>query len=79
MFMEHYTPNRCDPRIEVIVKMQNVKKNKSWGSGPVGVGGVKVDVSQELKFCANAKKSPGGPIGRGGGGGGAPVGVRVDM
>ena len=74
MFMENYAPNRCEPRIEVIVKMQNVKKK--LGSGPVGVGGVKVDVSQELKLLCKCKKVR---VVQSGGGRGGPVGVRVDM
>ena len=45
----------CERRIEVFVKIQK----KNWGGGPVGgggvsgrgqVGGVRVDVNEELKF-----------------------------
>ena len=52
MFMKHYAPNRCEPNIEVIMKM-----------GVVGVGffffffcfffwggGVRVDVKEEVKL-----------------------------
>ena len=37
----------CERRIEVFVKIQK----KNWGGGGQGrVGGVRVDVSEELKF-----------------------------
>ena len=48
--------------------------------GGVGLGGVRVDVNEELKFfCENSKKNIGGGVGRGGGGsggGGGGGGVR---
>ena len=31
--MKHYAPNRCEPRIEVIVKMH---KKSGWGRGQGG-------------------------------------------
>ena len=41
----------CERRIEVFVKIQK----ENWGGGPGGsgwwVGGVRVDVNEELKFC----------------------------
>ena len=37
MFMKHYAPNRCEPSIEVIMKIGRV-------------GGVRVDLNKELKF-----------------------------
>ena len=49
MFMKHYAPNRCEPSIEVTMKM-----GVQWGGGGVrgwsGWGVVRVDVSEELKF-----------------------------
>ena len=55
----------CEPRIEVFVKIQ--KKNWGGGGGLVGVGsgggggggrvgGVRVDVNEELKFLGKFKK-----------------------
>ena len=42
----------CERRIEVFVKIQKKKKKKIWGGGVrgVGLGGVRVDVNEELKF-----------------------------
>ena len=37
-------------RIEVIVEMQRIKKEKSWGGGPVVEEGVRVDLNEELKL-----------------------------
>ena len=61
MFMKHYAPNRCEPRIEVIVKM--------WIRLGRGGGGVDVNeefvilgggggVNKQLKgsYCKNAIK-----------------------
>ena len=53
MFMKHYAPNRCEPRIEVIVKM-----GVRFGRG--------VDVNEEL-VISNAKKKK-KILGVGGGG-----------
>ena len=65
MFMKHYAPNRCEPSIEalnfrgrgdqgrcerrseVFVKIQ---KKIGGGGCRVGLGGVRVDVNEELKF-----------------------------
>ena len=63
---------RCERRIEVFVKIQ--KKNFFfWGGGGSGrgrVGGVRVDVNEELKFLRKFKiKFGGGGRGRVGGGG----------
>ena len=55
----------CDRRIEKFLGKFTKKKN-SGGVG-LGGGGVRVDVNEELKFCANSKKK------KWGGGG-----VRVD-
>ena len=50
MFIKHYAPNRCEPSIEVIVKMGvrlgGLVSNKVWGRG---------------RCVVNAKK--GGPVG----------------
>ena len=65
MFMKQYAPNRCEPRIEVIVKMQKsrggceptieffVKMPKK-----VSGGGVRVDVKQEtiIEVIVNMQK-----------------------
>ena len=74
----------CGRRIEVFV---NIKKKIYFflgggGGGWVGLGGVRVDVNEELKFCENSKKNWGGQGGRRGGGGRGWVwggGVRVDV
>ena len=57
----------CERRIEVFC--ENSKKELGGGGGLVGgrVGGVRVDVNEELKFCENSKNKLGG--GRVGGGG----------
>ena len=47
MFMKHYAPNRCEPSIEVIVKM-GVRQGEGVGWKPVGGRGVRVVVKQEL-------------------------------
>ena len=50
----------CEQRIEVFVKIQKKKKIVGGGSGcRVGggrVGGVRVDVNEELKFLGKCKK-----------------------
>ena len=57
----------CERRIEVSVKSQK----KKLGGGGVGLGGVRVDVNEELKFLGKfKKKNLGGGGFRGGGGGG---------
>ena len=43
MFMKHYAPNRCEPSIEVIMKMEVVQ----WG---VGNWGVRVDVNKRFNL-----------------------------
>ena len=64
----------CERRIEVFVKIQ--KKNFFFfgGEGGVGgrgrVGGVRVDVNEELKFLGKFKKKIGWGGVRGGGWGG---------
>ena len=81
----------CEQRIEVFVKI----KKKNWGSlggsgGGVWLGGVRVDVIEELKFLGKIKKKKlgggegsggSGQGGRGGGwvGGSGWWGVRVDV
>ena len=52
----------CERRIEVFVKIQK----KKWGVLGGRVGGVRVDVNEELKFFVKIKKNWGG----GGSGGG---------
>ena len=42
MFMKHYAPSRCEPGIEVIVKM-GVRLGRGGGGGGGGV-----DVNEEL-------------------------------
>ena len=50
----------CERRIEVFVKIQK----KNWrGGGRVGLGGVRVDVNDELKYLGNSKKNWGGGSG----------------
>ena len=53
MFMKHNALNRCEPRIEVIVKM-----------GVRPGGGVRVDVDEEFKVTVKMqrKKSRGGGV-----------------
>ena len=59
MFMKHNAPNRCEPRIEVIVKMQR--------KGPVGEGGgVQGGCEPRIEVIVKMKKK----LGWGGGGGG---------
>ena len=67
---------RCEKRIEVFVKIQK-KLGGERGSG-FGLGGVRVDVNEELKFLRKStqKKSGGGGGVRGGRVG---RGVRVDV
>ena len=48
----------CERRIEVFVKIQN-KKNGGGGLGQGGgirLGGVRMDVNEELKFLGKLKK-----------------------
>ena len=54
MFMKHYAPNRCEPSIEVIMKM-----GVQWGEGGIGFwggvrvfrgGGGRLNVNEDLKF-----------------------------
>ena len=71
---------RCEQRSEVFVKIQ---KKKNWG-GSGWVGGVRVDVIEELKFSGKFKQNKfrggGGGGGRfGGGGRGSGWGARVDV
>ena len=68
----------CERRIEVFVKIQ--KKN-CGGSGR-GVGGIRLDVNEELKLFEKIKNKLGGRIGGGGVGSGWGIGfggVRVDV
>ena len=87
----------CERRIEVFVKIQ--KKKFFWGGGQggsggcrdgwVGLGGVRVDVNEELKFLGEFKKKiyfflgggSGGGVGSGGCrvGGRQVLGVRMDV
>ena len=47
-----------------------IKKKMGGGSGGwVRVGGVRVDVNEELSFCENSKKNGGGGGGSGSGSG----------
>ena len=39
MFMKHYAPNRCEPSIEVIVKMGVRPGEGGWLVARLGVGG----------------------------------------
>ena len=41
MFMKHYAPNRCEPSIEVIMKM-------GFGGGVGFLWGVRVDVNKNI-------------------------------
>ena len=65
----------CERRIEVFVKIK-----KKWGGGRggggggVGLGGVRVDVIEELKFLGKFTKKMGGRGGLGRGGGRVGVG-----
>ena len=66
----------CERRTEVFVKIQ--KKKFFLGGGRGWVGGVRVDVNQELKFFGKLKKKNwggGGGEGPGGGGGGGGGGL----
>ena len=58
----------CERRIEVFGKIQK----KIWRGGWVEVrlGGVRVDVNEELKFLGKLKKKKKLGVGGGGGGGG---------
>ena len=51
---------------------------RGWGKGS-GVGGFRVDVTEELKFLGKFTKKIEGGVGSGGGGGVRAVGVRVDV
>ena len=58
----------CERRIEVFVKIQKKMGGRVRGGG-VGLGGVRVDVIEELKFLGKfTKKISGGGSVRGGGG-----------
>ena len=65
----------CERRIKVFVKIQ--KKKIFFLGGGGRVGGVRVDVNEELKILGKFKKKNWG--GRGPGGGGLDCGVRVDV
>ena len=67
----------CERRIEVFVKIQ--KKNLGGGvSGGGRLGGVRVDVTEELKFLRKFKKKIGGGGGGSGGlGQGGGAGCRI--
>ena len=57
----------CEQRIEIFEKIHKQKKIKGGG---VRVGGVRVDMNEELKFCVKIKKKNfffGGGVGFGGG------------
>ena len=79
----------CERRIEVFVKIQKKKifffGGEGLGRGGGRVGGVRVDVNEELKFLGKftKKKIGGGGVGRGGGQVGGlgwwGRGVRVDV
>ena len=65
MFMKHYAPNRCEPRIKVIVKMGirlgrggGVDVNEELVILGGGGGGGGLDVNKQLKgsYCKNAIK-----------------------
>ena len=60
----------CEPRIELIVKMQ--KKIQGGGEREKKSKGWRLYVNQGLSYCGNAKRNWGG----GGGGGGE---VRLDV
>ena len=62
-------------KIERVKKMGGVRRGEG-GEGRV-VGGVRVDVNEELKFSENSKKKMGGGVG--GGRGRVGGGVRVDV
>ena len=64
----------CDRRIEVFGKIHQ-KKFRGRGGGGVRVGGVRVDVNEELEVFVKIQKK----IGVGGGGSGWGGGVRVDV
>ena len=71
------------------MKIKKIKKNRggggSWGSGErVGLGGVRVDVIEELKFLGKFKKKKFFFfffffLGGGGGARSGELGVRVDV
>ena len=81
MFMKHYAPNRCEPSIEVIMKM-----GVQWGIGfflgasgwmcRVGGGGGQGGCERRIKVFVKIPPKKFGSGGEGGGGGG---GVRVDV
>ena len=56
----------CERRIEVFVK---IKKKQLGGGGGGRVGGVRVDVNEEMKFLGKFTKKIGGGGGVGSGGG----------
>ena len=53
------------------LQSQNIFK-EHWGGGGVGLGGVRMDVNEELKCCGNSKEKKSG-----GGGGGVGSGGRI--
>ena len=52
MFMKHYAPNRCEPRIKVIVKM-GIQLGRGGG----------VDVNEELVILGGGGGGGGGWVG----------------
>ena len=68
----------CKRRIEVFVKIHKNGGGVGSGGGGYRVGGVRVDVNEELKFLRKFKKKMGGS-GLGGGVGFGLGGVRVDV
>ena len=58
----------CERRIEVFGKIKNNNIFLGGRGGAVGLGGVKVDVIEELMFLGKFTKKNGGGVGRGGGG-----------
>ena len=67
----------CEQRIEVFVKIQK-KNGGAGGGGWVGLGGVRVDVIEELMFLRKfTKQISGGGGGRFGGGGCSGWGVTL--
>ena len=67
MFMKHYAPNRCEPRIEVIMKMGVQWRGLGFG------GGVQVGCERRIEVIVEMQKKS-----RGGGGGSGSVRVNVN-